>query len=212
MAGPIYFYSFVEDEATKAVAIRLIDYFRAESCREIVLQNGHPVVTHGYGDLKEKAKKLIGAAKSGIDSFFLTDLDRYETPNDLGRDWFDINCLSEVPLNFVFRISVREIESWIMADKVAFAKFMGVDPVNFPEKPDEEVDPKQFLFNLIRAKCKKKCYLDMLPLEGQHVGINYNPMLCSFVANRWSPERAAGRSPSLSRSLARVLELIAQHA
>ena len=74
-----------------------------------------------------------------------------------------------------------------------------------PEKPDEEPDPKQTLFNLIRSKCRKKCYKEMLPLSGQHVGVAYNPMLCKFVRELWDPERAAIRSPSLNRSLSRVI-------
>ena len=202
---PLYFYSFVEDEATKSVALRLIAYFAQRTGREISLASGHPVVTHGYGELKKKAQKLMEAAKSGIESFFLTDLDRWPTPNDLAKDWFSIECLSEVPPNFIFRVSVREVESWIMADRAAFAKFMGVAEMNLPEKPDEEPDPKQTLFNLIKSKCKKKCYKEMLPLPGQHVGVAYNPMLCKFVMECWDPERAAARSPSLNRSLSRVI-------
>ena len=202
---PLYFYSFVEDEATRSVALRLIAHFTQKTGSEIALAPGHPVVTHGYGDLKRKAQKLIKAAKSGVASFFLTDLDRWATPNDLAKDWFSIECLSEVPPNFVFRVSVREVESWIMADRAEFAKFMGVAETNLPEKPDEEPDPKQSLFNLIKSKCRKKCYKEMLPLPGQHVGVAYNPMLCKFVMERWNPERAATRSPSLNRSLSRVI-------
>ena len=202
---PLYFYSFVEDEATRSVALRLIAYFAQKTGREISLAIGHPVVTHGCGELKKKAQRLIKAAKSGIDSFFLTDLDQWSTPNDLAKDWFSIECLSEVPPNFVFRVSVREVESWIMADRAAFAKFMDVAETNLPEKPDEEPDPKQTLFNLIRSKCRKKCYKEMLPLSGQHVGVAYNPMLCKFVRALWDTERAAIRSPSLNRSLSRVI-------
>ena len=209
---PLYFYSFVEDEATKSVALRLIAYFAQKTGREISLASGHPVVTHGYGELKKKAQKLMEAAKSGIESFFLTDLDRWPTPNDLAKDWFSIECLSEVPPNFIFRVSVREVESWIMADRAAFAKFMGVAEMNLPEKPDEESDPKQTLFNLIKSKCKKKCYKEMLPLPGQHVGVAYNPMLCKFVMECWDPERAATRSPSLNRSLSRVIAKLSSAA
>ena len=88
-----------------------------------------------------------------------------------------------------------------MADREAFANFMSIQTACIPENPDLLSDPKQFLFNLIRKKCRKKKYIDMLPSPGQHVGISYNPMLVEFVDNMWSLTRAMEHSPSLNRSV-----------
>lgn len=197
----VVFFSFVEDDPTRAVVLQLFSYLRQECQQEILLTSGHPVVTHGFGKLKEKAIRLRDASRSGIKCFFLTDLDQYATPNELGRDWFGIQCLSELPSHFIFRISIREIESWIMADREAFAKFMSIQASCIPENTDSLPDPKQFLFNLIRQKCRKKKYTDMLPLPGQHVGMSYNSMLVEFVDNMWSMTRAMVHSPSLNRSV-----------
>jgi hypothetical protein len=197
----VVFYSFVEDNPTRAVVLRLFSYLGQECQQEILLAPGHPVVTHGFGKLKEKAIRLRDASKAGIKCFFLTDLDKYETPNELGMNWFGIQCLSELPPHFIFRVSIREIESWIMADREGFAKFMSIQTSCIPENTDLIPDPKQFLFNLIRQKCRKKKYKDMLPLTGQHVGIAYNSMLVAFVESKWSMERAMEHSPSLNRSV-----------
>ena len=93
-----------------------------------------------------------------------------------------------------------------MADVDAFSKYFGVPSANLPDNLDTIADPKQFLFNLVRTKCRRKKFLDMLPLAGQHVGINYNPVLVDFVTNHWSPFLAAQHSPSLARTLLRINE------
>ena len=206
---PIVFYSFVEDAVSRAVVVRLFDSIKRERLGvEIKFALWHPVVTNGCGDLKKRAKRFLAAAQSGVNSFFLTDLDAYSAPNDLGKDWFQLECLSQHPPCFVFRISVREIESWVMADRSAFASFLGVSLNLIPDQLDDLLDPKQFLLNLIRTKCKKKCYREMLPMEGQRVGIGYNSMLCDFVSKSWNPKRAAAHSASLSRSLRRISEVL----
>lgn len=197
----VVFFSFVEDDPTRAVVLQLFSYLRKVCQHEILLAAGHPVVTHGFGKLKAKAMRLRDASKSGVKCFFLTDLDQHETPNGLGRDWFGIQCLSELPPHFIFRISIREIESWIMADREAFASFLSIQASCLPENPDLLPDPKQFLFNLIRKKCRQRKYIDMLPVSGQRVGVSYNSMLVEFVDTMWSLARAMEHSPSLNRSV-----------
>ena len=213
MGRQLVFYSFVEDEATRAVVLRLFDYLQRVSGVDMSLSQGHPVITHGYGKLKEKALRLWNASKSGIDCFFLTDLDNHPTPNQLGKSWFGIECLGQLPAHYIFRISIREIESWIMADVETFSRHLGVAAANFPDEMDSIPDPKLFLFNLIRSKCRRKRFLEMIPQPGQHVGISYNPVLCDYIARLWRPESAARHSSSLARTLAKVpdkLKLIVQ--
>ena len=208
MAEPIIFLSFVEDEATRWVADRILAYLCDVTGLDLRFQNGHPVVTRGCGNLKAKAQKLLVAARSGVNGFLLADLDNYQTPTALGKDWLNLDCLSACPPNFIFRISIREIESWILADRDAIASFLGISVAAFPHDMDSLPDPKQFLLNTIRAKCKKRCHREMLPEPGQTIGIGYNSMLGEFIKFHWSPIRASAHSTSLNRSLNRVIDML----
>lgn len=197
------FLSFVEDAVTRAAVIRLLCSFSGRY-PFVALAAGHPVVTHGNGRLKEKALKLRDAACSGVASILVTDLDANHTPNDLGRNWFGVVCLSDLPNGFIFRVASREIEAWIMADREGFSKYLSVSPDNFPDDSESIIDPKRFLLNLIAAKCRKKRFRDMLPLKGQKIGINYNPVLVDFVENHWNIENATLHSSSLKRAIDRI--------
>ena len=43
------------------------------------------------------------------------------------------------------RIAVRELESWLLADRVGFADFFDAPIALLPEEPDKETDPTQTL-------------------------------------------------------------------
>jgi len=206
MTGPIHFLSFVEDEPTKHVVQRLFVYLREHCQCNIELLPGYPDVLGGFGNLKGRAPRWIKAAEaSGAWFFVVTDLDRASSPNDLGRDWFGVDCLGLLPRTFLFRIAVREVESWIMADRLALSGYLGIAQNNLPANPDELDDPKSVLLSTIRAKCRKKIFLDMLPKgRNQHVGVAYNERLCAFVDQFWDIDRAMAHSPSLARSVARM--------
>lgn len=207
MRQPLIFYSFVEDVLTRKVVIRLFSRLKAQF-PFASLADGNPVVTQGNGRLKEKALKLRDAAQYGIDSLLVTDLDAWATPNDLGRDWFGVLCLSELPDGFIFRIAVHEIESWILADKDGLARYLSISPDNLPDNSDAIADPKQFLLNLVAAKCRRKRFREMLPLKGQKIGIGYNPVLSDFVDNCWDIDRAILRSASLKRAMEKITSFI----
>ena len=101
----------------------------------------------------------------------------------------------------IFRVAVREIESWIIADKKGIAEFLNISDSIFPNNPDRLKDPKQLLIEIIRTKCHRKKYREMLPERGQTVGVAYNSMLGEFIAKGWDINRAAAHSPSLRRAI-----------
>ena len=207
MQQPLIFYSFVEDVLTRKVVIRLFSRLKTKF-PYVSLADGNPVVTQGNARLKEKAQKFREAAQFGIDSLLVTDLDAWATPNDLGRDWFGVLCLSELPDGFIFRVAVHEIESWILADKDGLARYLLISPDNFPDNSDTIPDPKQFLLNLVAAKCRKKRFREMLPLKGQKIGIGYNPVLSDFIDNQWDIDQAIFRSSSLKRAMGKITSFI----
>lgn len=204
----VYLLSYVEDEPTRHVVQRIIDFVQANVPRKVLLPDGFPSVVGGYGNLKAKSRKWIDAAKNGVWLLVVTDMDTAEIPNEIGMKWLGVSCLSELPKKFIFRVAVREIESWIMADVAGFAKFLGISGDNLFENPDALPDPKAALFDVIRRKCPQSKFQRMLPQKGQRVGVDYNNRICGFVDKDWSIESALRHSLSFSRSIARLTKVL----
>jgi hypothetical protein len=115
----------------------------------------------------------------------------------------------------LFRIAVRETESWVLSDRMAFARFLGVAPAGIPNNPDDlSSDPKVALLKLVRRSSNRELKHDILPPRGSTspVGLGYNSQLIRFVRSHWKSDRAAKHSPSLSRALIRVQELLPEYA
>jgi hypothetical protein len=157
----------------------------------------------GSGYIKGIIAGLNNAAK-GTPFVVLTDLDRIECAPVLVDEW-----LPHTPHhNLLFRVAVREVEAWVLADAEAFAIFFGVRRQLLPNNPDSVDDPKQFLVNLVRRCRRRTIRSDVVPPEGSTrlVGPNYNGRLIDFVLSTWRPEAALTRSPSLARTWKRIVE------
>ncbi len=127
----------------------------------------------------------------------LTDLDQYECPIDLKEDWINFP-LNE---NFIFRIAVREVESWLIADIEGLSRFLNISKANFPLEPDKEKDPKDTLIRLAKRSRRRAVREDVVPVNDNAViGPNYNGCLSGFVFENWSIENAIKRSESLKRA------------
>ncbi|MCX6901909.1 MAG: hypothetical protein NTW03_00195, partial [Verrucomicrobia bacterium] len=105
----------------------------------------------GYGYLRSKLSGFNNAAK-GMPYLVLTDLDQRPCPTDLIEDWFGCE-LSQYGKrrnhNLLFFIAVREVEAWVLADREAFARFLGIKADQIPS-PDLIADPKRLLIDLAR--------------------------------------------------------------
>ena len=102
--------------------------------------------------------------------------------------------------NLIFRVAVREVEAWLLADKVNLAGFLHVPERFFPGAPDEIADPKAALLNLARRSRLSDIKGSLLPKRGStaHVGPGYNECLGGFVRNRWGMlEPQQGDLPAL---------------
>ncbi|MCY2929083.1 MAG: hypothetical protein NTV86_06235 [Planctomycetota bacterium] len=170
---------------------------------KILFAEGFPEVTHGCSAIKDKCPAFANMAKAGVATLCITDLDRRPCASGLIRDWFGIPSSSPIvlPPEVVFRVAVREVESWIMADREEWAKYIQIPKASFVVAPDSLLDPKQHLFSVIGRKGRKSFHKEMLPRGTAHVGPRYNEIICEFVAEKWSPQRAAERSPSLLRAI-----------
>lgn len=205
----VYCYAYVEDAPSAAVAHKLVATRNAQLNHRLVFRNGFPAVMRGYGNIKSKCEAFLSMARAGIDTFILTDLDTAECACALIRDWFVIPQGDPVtlPSQCIFRVAVKEVESWILADHAAWAEYIEIPAANFSNYPDQLDDPKEHLLNVIRRKGKTKIHREMLPKGAAHIGPKYNEVLCDFVNSLWMPERAAENSPSLDRALKALMKV-----
>ena len=114
--------------------------------------------------------------------------------------------------NMLFRVVVREIESWILADREGIAKLLHVSVSRVPRLPEEEPDPKRTVVNLARHSRSRRMREALVPRAGStaQVGPDYNTLLESFILHEWNPAPARLRSPSLDKCLRRLEELRAR--
>jgi hypothetical protein len=103
-----------------------------------------------------------------------------------------------------FRIAVRSMESWLIADATRLAEFLEVPLQRIPRDPDTLDNPKTALINLARSSRSRAVREDMTPQEGTtgRVGAGYTSRIVEFASGDWRPIVAARASPSLARCLA----------
>lgn len=152
----------------------------------------------GNGYLKEKLPALIKTAYK-IPVLLLTDLDDSPCAPELITCWCGQRVL---PGSMLFRVAVREIEAWLLADCEGFSRFSGIPKTKIPIKPENLADPKQTLLNLVRRYGRRNIKSDLLPAADSHakVGFGYNAALRVFVNSLWSIESASLRADSLRRA------------
>ena len=155
----------------------------------------------GHGYLRKNIKAFNHSAK-GQCYLILTDLDEYSCAIALIKDWIGVPFHP----NMLFRIAVREVESWLLAHRGPFADFLGVPKVKLPVNPDVEDDPKRCLINLARTSRNSKIVRGIVPGKKSTamIGPDYNDFLTGFVRQKWSADEAAEHSPSLKRCLNRL--------
>jgi hypothetical protein len=134
----------------------------------------------------------------------VVDLDRDECAPTLRRLWLP----DPAPLMH-FRLAVRSIESWLLADRERIAEFLDIDPSLIPLMPEDERTPKRKLVDLARRSRNSGIRKDLAPRpgNGREVGPAYSSRMAEFVEDHWRPEIAAQRSDSLRRCRLRLQEL-----
>ncbi len=200
----IFFRSFVEDAPSRDVLIKLVEWHNRAGGRALSFLPGSPSVEGGCGKIRVKCPSFLRMAASGQYTLVLTDLDRTECAVTRIRDWFFSGqaSASALPKQVMFRVAVREVEAWLMADKEGFSQFLGISPANFVSDPESLPDPKRFLLDVVERKAGKKKIREMLPTGRASIGVGYNKNLCEFIKEHWSIERASSRAHSLRRAVA----------
>lgn len=109
-----------------------------------------------------------------------------------------------------FRIALREVETWLLADREAAARFLRVTKGRIPQDPESVTNPKEFVVNLARRSRRRDIREDMVPRpgSGRAVGPAYTSRLAEFASTRWRPPIAAERSDSLKRAIRCIQRLV----
>ena len=148
--------------------------------------------------LREKFQGYRNASeKGGLPFIVLVDWDAVECAPRLLAEWLPDPCD-----RLILRIAVREIESWLMADRESLANFFVVSKAVIPPNPEAIPDPKQEIVKLAR-RAKRDIREDIVPDEDStsKIGKNYNGCLAEFVEKYWSIAKARKRAPSLDKAL-----------
>jgi len=122
-------------------------------------------------------------------------------------------CLPDPAPYMSFRVAVREVESWLMADRERLAKFLSVGVSRIPDNPEALDSPKMTMVDVARHSRRKEIRENMVPRpgSGRKVGPAYASILIEFVRNPksgWRPHIAARSSDSLNRCLRRLEQII----
>ncbi|MEK7399483.1 MAG: hypothetical protein AAB116_21285 [Candidatus Poribacteria bacterium] len=205
------FYYVVEGDPDEAILKRL--------SKEIGIGLGKCYFKGGKSEIKDRIRAYNNYARF-MPLIVLIDLDKPKKskPSENIKD--SQNCAPILKSDWLpnpaqymcFRIAVREIEAWLLADTNNISRFLYISVSLIPPKPEMLDDPKQVMVNLARKSRKRDIRDDMIPREGSghEVGQLYNSRLVEFILNYWSPDEAVKKSDSLYRCISRLKELKAK--
>ena len=165
-------------------------------------------VAHGKDRLRDSVPGYNSAARFGP-WLIIVDLDH------------DADCappfvsawLPQPSPHMCFRVAVRAIEAWLMADRDRLASFLHVSPHNVPGDPETLPDPKRAIVDLARQSRRPVIQAEMVPRprSGRAIGPAYTSRMIEFATDRrrgWRPTVAARSADSLARCLRALRVLV----
>ena len=190
MAPVVTVSAAVEGSLDEAVVDRLIRHVGHEP-GTVYGKNGKPFLRDRIGGYNNAAHHTPWVV--------LIDLDtEAECAPPVRKAW-----LQNPAPQMCFRVVVRAIEAWLMADAERLAAFIGVARNKVPADPEGLDNPKQAMVNLARQSQRRDVRQDMVPREGsgRTGGPAYTSRLIEYATDRWRPDDAAARANSLRRAL-----------
>lgn len=186
----------VEGQSDAAVVVRILSLVGC-SVHAVYGRTGKAAIDHslpGYNSAARFAPWLV-----------LRDLDA------------DAPCASELARGILpqparwmrFRIAVREMECWLLADPETLSDYLRVPRRLMPHNPEVLPDPKLTLVNLARRSRVASVRRDMVPEPGvcAVVGPGYVARVSEFARDHWRPDVARLNSGSLDKCIQRAREL-----
>lgn len=199
MGPPVIVSAAVEGLVDEAVVQRLLHHAGGE-LGAVYGKNGKPALrsrVHGYNHAAQRAPWIL-----------LVDLDREEEcPAALRKTW-----LPDAAPRMCFRVAVRAVEAWLLADRESFARFLGISVNRVPREPESLSDPKRVVVELARDSRHRAIREDMVPRagSGRSVGPAYVMRVIDYVREVWRPDAAAQRAESLRRAIVCVGRLVSE--
>jgi hypothetical protein len=191
MINPIIIYIVTEDTLSTAILCKLIyESGRPYEIGSVMGQEGKTYIDKRLKDFNNTSKSLP--------FFVLRDLDSDECAPDIVRKLFPFPKHQ----NLLFRIAVREIETWLLADNKGFSSYLGISANRIQPQVERIKDPKEYLISLARTSRKSDIRNDIVPYKNSTAkqGRNYNNQLIYFVNNFWDMKKAMDNSDSLRRA------------
>jgi len=171
---------------------------------------GHtPGVCYGKKGCGYIRSKIQGFNRSARSTCYLTLVDLMDTefscPPEVLAGW-----VPHLAPNMLFRVVVRELESWLLADRQNIADFLSVSPIRIPENPEEVQDPKQSLVNIARRSRNSRVRRSLVPDSGStaQVGKLYVSEMNAFISTRWDVAEARMSAPSLDRCMSKLESIV----
>jgi hypothetical protein len=188
----------VEDPLSEQVLRKILVYADKGFCVGACYGN------KGREHIRKSILKYNNASEFSL-WFVLTDLDDVACASTLIAEWF-----SKTPKNkkLIFRVAVKEVEAWVMADREKLAEFLGVRMNLIPNNVEQIDDPKKFIINLTKKSRKMAIRDAIVPPEESFskVGPDYNGQMGFFVREYWRPSVAQNYSRSLKKTIDRLKE------
>jgi len=190
MPNPVTISAAVEGLVDEAVVRRLI------ACA-----GGHPGPVYGKNGKPALRQKINGYNNAARHTpwVVLVDLNSdADCAPPLRHDW-----LPTPAPRLCFRVAIRQVEAWLMADAETLAAYLGVAKRIIPKDPESLPDGKTAMVNLSRQSRKRAIQQDMVPRpgSGRKVGPAYASRLIEYAQGYWRPEFAAKRADSLRRAI-----------
>lgn len=189
-----------EDDLSMDVVERVV----AASGREFRIAGRF--VERGFGNIKRSMSKYRQACRV-VPHVVLTDLDQEVCPVALRASW----GIQALPPTLLFNVAVREIESWLLADRRGLADLLGVPITKLPAQAEEVQHPKEVLMSIARRSRNRRLVAELVPAPGSRAskGPLYNERLRRFATSNWDIDAAAAGSESLQRLRDRLERFLA---
>ena len=187
----------VEDQLSEAVLKKILhiakDRFLVTGCYGL----------RGNIYLKRNIIGFNNAAK-GSPFLVLTDLDTSECPPALIKEWLPYPKHH----NLLFRIAVKEVEAWLLADWSGFARYLSIAREGVSLNVESIKDPKRKLIELAQKSRNRRLREAIVPSSKSDArqGPDYNGVLINFVNEFWNVEAAMSNSISLKKAVKSVID------
>ena len=160
----IYFEIVVEDRLSENILRKAVQH-----CGSNV---GNCYKKNGCAYIDGKIRAFNNASKYSP-FIVIRDLDKYDCAPMLIK-----TLIANKNNNLILRIAVRESETWLLADKKNFSKYLGISENSIPDDVENIRNPKEYLIDIAR-KAKKSIREDIVPERGTiaKYGKNYNGCL-----------------------------------